>query len=48
MKYYQIIGFKNNKQVFQSRLISNFEKICEMNIKLKNDFPEILFNVVHL
>ena len=48
MKYYQIIGYKNFKRVYQSRLISNFERICEMNTKISNDFPEILFRIVVL
>ena len=48
MKYYQIIGFKSNKQVYQSRLMNNFERITEMRIKISEDFPEISFTTVHL
>jgi len=41
MKYYQIIGYKNNKLVFQSRLISNYERITETRYNLTKEFSEI-------
>ena len=43
MKYYQIIGFRNDELVYRSRLISNFSRMILLKLEMLDDFPEITF-----